>query len=127
MSEGKPVKGYYQQPRVPEGALEFTEQISPGHVMEFGVPPQPPTWDEFVVACRALLEPTAAGKGYNDTGVDGKNELFEFVQNVAQGSGHALGEIVYKAVRYSRKGDPADLLKIAAWAFLAWKFGKHKV
>lgn len=82
------------------------------------------TWDQFVSEARQLLEPTAAGKGYNDTGVDGKNELFEFVQNVAQGSGHALGEIIYKAVRYSRKKDPSDLLKVAAWAYLAWKFEK---
>ena len=84
------------------------------------------TWLSFVQQTKELLEPVASGKGYNDTGVDGKNELFEFVQNVAQGSGHALGEIVYKAVRYSRKKDSKDLLKIAAWAYLIWKFGDEK-
>lgn len=69
---------------------------------------------------RALLEPTAAGKGYNTTGVDGSNQLYEFVRDVA-GEGHALGEIIYKAKRYAAKGNPEDVLKIAAWAFLILK------
>jgi hypothetical protein len=33
---------------------------------------------------------------------------------------HPIAEIVYKAVRYSRLHDPADLTKIAAWAELEW-------
>lgn len=34
---------------------------------------------------------------------------------------HPCGEIIYKAVRYARKGDPDDLVKIAAWAKLIWQ------
>lgn len=78
------------------------------------------TFDEFVAGVRSLLEPTAQGKGYNTTGVDGANQLYEFVQGVA-GDGHALGEIIYKAKRYAAKGNPEDVLKIAAWAFLILK------
>ena len=78
------------------------------------------TFDQFCEQVRALLEPTAQGKGYNTTGVDGQNALYEFVQGVA-GDGHALGEIIYKAKRYAAKGNPEDVLKIAAWAFLILK------
>lgn len=78
------------------------------------------TFDDFTTQVRALLEPTAAGKGYSTTGVDGQNALYEFVQQMA-GPGHALGEICYKARRYAAKGNPEDVLKIAAWAFLILK------
>lgn len=81
---------------------------------------QPPTFADFVEQVRALLEPTAAGKGYNTTGIDGKNDLYDFVQSFA-GDHHALGEIVYKAKRYAAKGNIDDVLKIAAWAFLIYK------
>jgi len=79
-----------------------------------------PSFALFLLEVRALLEPTALGKGYSTTGVDGDNALYEFVQEMA-GPGHALGEIVYKARRYGAKRNPEDLLKIAAWAFLLWK------
>lgn len=78
------------------------------------------TFDQFVGSIKALLEPTAQGKGYNTTGIDGENQLYEFVQSFA-GPHHALGEITYKAVRYEAKRNPEDLLKIAAWAYLAWR------
>lgn len=78
------------------------------------------TWAVFQERTRALLEPTAASKGYSTTGIDGQNALYEFVQDMA-GPGHALGEIVYKARRYGAKRNPEDLEKIAAWAFLAWR------
>lgn len=80
----------------------------------------PQTFDEFTAQVRALLEPTAACKGYNTTGLDGRNELYEFVQSFA-GDHHALGEIVYKVKRYAAKGNIEDILKVAAWAFLVYK------
>jgi len=83
------------------------------------------TFDEFMTAVRALLEPTAQGKGYNTTGVDGANQLYEFVSGVA-GEGHALGEIIYKVKRYAAKGNPEDMLKVAAWAFLIMKHREYK-
>lgn len=79
------------------------------------------TFDQFVNEVRGLLEPTAAGKGYNASGVDGPNDLYGFVQTMTGGHGHALGEIVYKARRYAAKGNREDVLKIAAWAFLILK------
>lgn len=83
------------------------------------------TFAVFVAQMEAILEPTAAGKGYNTTGVDGRNDLYEFVQSFA-GDGHALGEIVYKAKRYAAKGDPTELIKIASWAFLIWRHRQAK-
>ena len=78
------------------------------------------TFDVFTNAVHALLEPTAAGEGYNTTGVDGQNQLYEFVQGIV-GEGHALGEIIYKVKRYAAKENPEDMLKVAAWAFLVLK------
>lgn len=80
------------------------------------------TFDEFMNEVRALMEPTAVGKGYNATGVDGENRLYEFVQDANHGDhGHAIGEIIYKARRYAAKRNREDVLKIAAWAFLILK------
>ena len=79
------------------------------------------TFDGFCAQVRALLEPTAAGKGYSATGADGPNQLYDFVQGMNGGPGHALGEIVYKAKRYAAKGNVEDVLKLAAWAFLVYK------
>lgn len=76
------------------------------------------TFDEFAAGVKKLLDGTAAGKGYNNTGADGDNELFDFVHDVGQGYGHALGEIIYKAKRFAAKKNPEDLMKAAAWAFL---------
>ncbi len=77
----------------------------------------------FLQQVTALLEPTAAAKGYNSAGIDGFNRLYTFVQSTVghQTHAHGLGEIIYKAVRYAAKGQPEDLVKIAAWAFLVWK------
>jgi hypothetical protein len=79
------------------------------------------TWKTFMQNVESLLAPTAADKGYSTNGIDGQNALYEFVEETAGGCGHALGEIIYKARRYSRKGDPVDIEKIAAWAFLIWR------
>jgi hypothetical protein len=81
------------------------------------------SFDKFVSEVRDLCEGTAQEKGYNSTGVDGQNDLYQFIQNLSGGDGHALGEIVYKAVRYSRKKDKHDLVKIAAWAYLIYRYG----
>ena len=77
-------------------------------------------FDSFIAQVHALLEPTASGKGYSTTGVNGFNQLYEFVASFA-GPHHALGEIVYKAKRYEAKRNIEDVLKIAAWAFLVYK------
>jgi hypothetical protein len=84
------------------------------------------TYAEFQRNVMALLEPTAKGKGYNTTGVDGQNLLYEFVQEAVGGPGHAIGEAIYKVRRYAAKRNPEDLEKLAAWAFLMWKHHQDK-
>ena len=79
------------------------------------------TFDEFMADVRALLEPTASGKGYNRTGVDGPNDLYRFVAGTVGGDGHAIGEVIYKMVRYGAKQNPEDVKKAAAWCFLILK------
>jgi len=75
-------------------------------------------FQDFAQQARELVDGQAASKGYNQTGAEGPNALFDFVQNM--GLSHAEGELVYKVVRWHNRHDKADLLKIAAWAFLLW-------
>lgn len=76
------------------------------------------SWDAFCRESHGLLNGDAQGKGYAQEGRDGR-PMLDFVANHC-GGGHALGEIVYKVVRWNQKRDPKDLLKVAAWAFLEW-------
>lgn len=85
------------------------------------------TFDQFTAAVRASMEGTASDKGYNLTGVDGPNALYDFVHDTVGGDGHAIGEIIYKAKRYARKGNPEDLVKAAAWAYLVLKHRDEQV
>ena len=83
------------------------------------------SFEAFVSLIQDAVDKGAKEKGYNRTGVEGKNEMFQFLNGtVAPNDSHALGEIIYKAVRYSNKHDKTDLVKIAAWAFLIWKHGE---
>ena len=72
-------------------------------------------------AVEDLVNGTAAAKGYSPNGPDGPNPLYEFIEGLVGGPGHALGEGVYKLVRYRRQRNPNDLLKAAAWCFLMWR------
>ena len=83
-----------------------------------------PSFLSFCEAVRDLLDETAADKGYQRTGLSGPNPLYALVNEIANGPGHALGEIVYKAIRYSKRRDPSDLAKSSAWAFLIWRFDR---
>ncbi len=71
----------------------------------------------FVKAVEALLNSKATQKGYAEHG-DCQNPLDEFMRHLFPH--HALGEIVYKVVRYKAQQQPEDLLKVAAWAFLLY-------
>ena len=73
---------------------------------------------------RALLDEEAAGKGYHQGGLTGPNPTYDFVAETAGGPGHPLGEIIHKVRRYAARRDPADLVKIAAWAYLVWRFDR---
>lgn len=81
------------------------------------------TFDEFAGRTRGLLEGKAANKGYAADGADGPNPLYEFIRDHLGASphAHALGEIVYKAVRFAHTHNPEDVQKIASWAFLILK------
>ena len=57
--------------------------------------PDPP-FASFCEAVRALLDETAADKGYQQAGLTGPNPLYALVSDMAGGPGHALGEIIYK-------------------------------
>jgi len=80
-----------------------------------------PTFKSFCSQIEAMLEETAKSKGYNTTGPDGDNAVYRFIHEATGDHGHGIGEIIYKAIRYMRKRNPEDLLKLAAWAFLIWK------
>ena len=82
------------------------------------------TWDEFVSQAHSMLNGEAAKKGYNEAGPDARNPLYEFVEWVNGGPAHGVGEGIYKLVRYSKKRNPEDLAKLAAWAFLMWRHHK---
>jgi hypothetical protein len=78
------------------------------------------TYRAFCAEVEAALTAAAESKGYNATGVDGENRVYAIIHGATGGHGHAIGEIVYKALRYARKRDPHDLVKLAAWAFLIY-------
>ena len=79
------------------------------------------SFQSFAGAVENLMTTSAESKGYNQTGVDGPNEVFDFITSHV-GDGHALGEMIFKVLRYDRKRNPEDLLKVAAWAFLMWRY-----
>lgn len=72
----------------------------------------------FVKGVEESLSGSANGKGYAQHGT-ADTDLHDFIEY--HFSGHALGEIVSKCVRYQAKKNPEDLLKIAAWAYLLWQ------
>ena len=82
--------------------------------------------EQFFANVRASLEAHAELKGYNDTGADGRNILFEFTTKYGISNGHAMGEIIYKAVEYIKNPRKVLLEKIAGWAFMAWKHNEHQ-
>lgn len=84
------------------------------------------SFDEFIGEVSCALGSAARSKGYyqglHHDWAD-KNPSFEFIRDYVD-EDHALGEMVYKVLRYKSQSNKEDLIKIAAWAFLEWKFGK---
>lgn len=73
----------------------------------------------FISLLRDMLAEKAVSKGYREDENYGRsNELMAFTDK--HFPGHALGEVVYKVVRYQTVKDPQDLVKAAAWAALKW-------
>lgn len=77
----------------------------------------------FYEEMRAVLTKRSDREGYNK-GDDG-TLLNEFTETFF--GGHALGEIVYKAVNYQRTKDEIELVKIASWAFLKWRRERERL
>lgn len=61
---------------------------------------------DLVHEAREIVTTKATDKGYRS--VDGIYSLL--------GTEHAIGEIIYKALRYRSRGDREDLVKIVGWA-----------
>ena len=80
--------------------------------------------EKFFHAVRESLETHAQRKGYNETGADGPNLLYELTKQIGASAGHSMGEIIYKATEYMKEPREVLLIKIAAWAFLEWKYLK---
>ena len=78
------------------------------------------SFEQYTEKVRLLLAGNANAKGYSKSGPGGHNPLYSFVREFIGGhrDAHALGEVVYKVVRYVSKGDPEDLRKASAWLFL---------
>ena len=67
-----------------------------------------PAGNKFREAVQGILD-RGGNKGYNTA-----------LRQICKNLPHALGEIVYKVVRYHVRRDPQDLVKVAAWAELEW-------
>lgn len=106
-----------------KGMFPKTEASIPQTMDELKDAENPVSFSAFSTAVRVLVEGKAASKGYNQSGADGGNDLMEFTTKFFPG--HAGGEIVYKAIRYSRHKQKEDLLKIAAWAYLIWRYDEE--
>ena len=84
------------------------------------------TLNDFNKLVQESLEKHAERKGYNDTGADGDNMLYQFTKHIGASGGHSMGEIIYKATEYMKDAREVLLIKIAAWAFLEWKYFQNK-
>lgn len=77
-----------------------------------------PSFESFVGEVKQLFGKSVS-KGYGPMQPDDPNPLYDFMQTFFSDD-HALGEIVYKAIRYKNKRNPEDLVKIAGWAWLVF-------
>jgi hypothetical protein len=81
-------------------------------------------FNDFNKLVKESLEQHARRKGYNNEGADGDNMLYQFTKHIGASGGHSMGEIIYKATEYMKEAREVLLIKIAAWAFLEWKYFK---
>lgn len=77
-----------------------------------------PEFESFIGEIRQIFGKSVS-KGYGPMQPDDPNPLYDFMLTFFSND-HALGEIIYKAIRYRNKRNPEDLIKIAAWAWLVW-------
>ena len=84
------------------------------------------TFAAFMEEVRASLEGHAERKGYSNGGADGVNPLAEFMVTIGAEPGHSVGEIIHKCVEHLKSPRDVNLVKIAAWAFIAYRHGKAR-
>ena len=93
----------------------FADKFIPPSIGKPGQPEDPRSVESsdsflsFIDRLKSKVGNEAGNKGYDDA-------LLELT-----GAEHATGEIIYKAVRFRSKGDPDDMIKAAAWAYLLWR------
>lgn len=81
---------------------------------------------EFFRLVEESLGMHAARKGYSENGADGENLLYQFTTSIGAGSGHAIGEIIYKATEYMKDPREVLLVKVCGWALLEWRYGQYE-
>lgn len=79
------------------------------------------SFDAFSKAVRHSVEDQAQRKGYRTTGVDGANELADFMHSQGLGQPHGISEIIYKALEFKRAPRRVLLEKVSGWAFILWQ------
>ena len=84
------------------------------------------TFKQFSELVYDSLDGHARRKGYSEGGPDGPNALYEFETAIGASPAHAMGEIIYKATEYLHEAREVLLIKIAAWAFLEWKYFQNR-
>ena len=96
------------------------DQFGPDDEQFWGQPDQAtsPSFGAFVGEIREVFQKSVS-KGYGPMQPDEHNPLYSFMLTFFSND-HALGEIIYKSIRYRNKRNPEDLIKIAAWAWLVW-------
>lgn len=115
-----PADEYAKQPATAAGT-EFPDAPVCGFGEVGTLTPKPPLeidLDRWFKQIKTLVFGKAKAKGYADNTEGDGRELLDFVNKHC--AGHTEGEIIYKVIRWGKKRDPEDLLKVAAWAFLAW-------
>ena len=79
------------------------------------------TLEAFFAEVRGSLEEHAERKGYNVTGADGDNALYQFTLEIGAEPGHSVGECIYKLREVLHEPREVLPLKVAAWMFLLWR------
>lgn len=83
------------------------------------------TFEEFAAAVKDSCEGQANRKGYTASTIDGPNQLCEVGQLMNFEPQHGIGEIVFKCREYLVNPREVLLVKIAGWAYILWRSGKH--
>ena len=85
------------------------------------------TFEEFAKHVKESCEKHAQRKGYTTSDVDGDNQLLDVAVALGIHDQHSIGEIIYKCAEYLKAPRDLLLIKIAGWAYIAWKARNEEV